>query len=352
MEPAGRVGGEAVTRLFAVRIRRITLSALGAMGSKFQDLQPKSGVLSMSPNVQAVVIPLTGVSIIFGAFYPKVRLLSRDRTVDRGLGGRMSSCWIPNGFSVSLPYSYSGCVASDRAVSLLGRWRSAVSPRWRSGDGQSGPVMMIGLLFSKLRLLTYGIVSSMIGCAAAIILGMRGYGIGPGVAADAVPVGLICWLIAVFVMDLTWRIRSGAPGLKWLRSAGWSGASFGIVVAAWILTASATPNPAGIYLAMRRSYIDAHWQVDPVTKLTYFPIAFYDYNGKAVPYSLFLKDSESQLKIDPLGHDLLWPRCSTASYAAHRLEDKIYVLRQYEVSPELSYSPCLITPAPKSTPPP
>jgi hypothetical protein len=73
MEPAGRVGGETVTRLFAVSIRRTT-PRLGPMRSKFQDLQPpKSGPLSMSPNVLAVVVALTGFQSFFGAFYLNIR---------------------------------------------------------------------------------------------------------------------------------------------------------------------------------------------------------------------------------------------------------------------------------------
>jgi hypothetical protein len=71
-----------------------------------------------------------------------------------------------------------------------------------------------------------------------------------------------------------------------------------------------------------------------------------------VPYSFFLKDPEDQLSVDPLGHDLLKPRCPTTSSMARRLEDRIYIVTEYEEGPDLPYSPCLIMPTPKGMSPP
>ena len=70
------------------------------------------------------------------------------------------------------------------------------------------------------------------------------------------------------------------------------------VMLAWLVGAIVFPDTAGVYLLLQRSYIDAHWRVDPVTQVTYFPIAFEsaDESGRAVvPSSFFVLDKYSEL---------------------------------------------------------
>ena len=87
------------------------------------------------------------------------------------------------------------------------------------------------------------------------------------------------------------------------------------------------PDSASVYLMVRRPYIDAHWQVDPITNLTYFPLAFYhvDESGKTVvPGHFFVLDRGNQLVVNPISHVVDWPKCPGAIYTAYRLEDQIY----------------------------
>jgi hypothetical protein len=192
----------------------------------------------------------------------------------------------------------------------------------------------------------------MIGCACAVIFNMRHRGILSTQAAGA-PIALaIFWLIAVFLIDFAWRISlRRSDGWHFFRAAAWSGICLCTIVMTWTLSAPLVPDPARVYLALRRSYIETHWQVDPVTNLIYFPLHFYrlDESGKnVIPSDFFVLDQNNQMKVDPVTHEVTWPNCPGAIYTADRLDDKIYILRHYTTSVTAPLFPCLITPVRKS----
>jgi hypothetical protein len=226
-----------------------------------------------------------------------------------------------------------------------------VQDAWRWFNFRSGLTMSSRTIFAKQHRLAYVVVSLIIGCTCAIIFNMRGRGIVSAQVAG-VPLALaLFWLMGVFLLDLVWRIRTCSSGVKFVRAAAWSGICLCIIVITWILLARVVPDSARVYLMLRRSYIETHWQVDPVTKLTYFPLDFYraDESEKTfVPGDFFVLDQDNQLKVDPATHEVTWPKCLGAIYTANRLDDTIYILRHYTMSVTAPIFPCLITPAPKS----
>jgi hypothetical protein len=215
--------------------------------------------------------------------------------------------------------------------------------------------MFSGMLFLKRRRLTYVGVSLIIGCAGAIIFDMRGRGIASARVAGVPLEFAVFWLIGVFLIDLTWRVRARSSNGRFVRSAAWSGICLGVIAITWILAATVIPDSARVYLMLRRPYIDAHWQVDPVTKLTYFPLDFYhvDESGKiVVPGDFFVLDQENRLSVDPISHEVNSPKCLGAIYTADRLEGQIYILRHYTETATAPLFPCLITPALEGEQPP
>jgi hypothetical protein len=212
--------------------------------------------------------------------------------------------------------------------------------------------MFSGTFFLKHRRLTYVVASSIIGFGCAIFINMRVNDIASAKVA-AVPFGVaFFWLIGVFLIDLICRVRAGASNGNFSRAAAWSGICMGTVVLAWLFGAIAFPDTAGLYLVLQRSYIDTHWRVDPVTRVTYFPLAFEkaDAGGATVvPRSFFVLDKYSELIVS--SGELMRPSCPNATYLARRLEGQIYILQQY-AEQDAYLTPCLVTPAPKSELPP
>jgi len=209
--------------------------------------------------------------------------------------------------------------------------------------------MFSRMLFSKQHRLTYIVVSAIIGCACATIFDMRSHGIASATAAGIPLQFAAFWLIGVFLVDLTWRVRTHSSNRKWARAATWSGICLGVIAITWILAAMVIPDSASVYLMVRRPYIDAHWQVDPITNLTYFPLAFYhvDESGKTVvPGHFFVLDRGNQLVVNPISHVVDWPKCPGAIYTAYRLEDQIYIVRHYTIGATAPLFACLITPIP------
>ena len=207
-------------------------------------------------------------------------------------------------------------------------------------------------VFSKHRRLTYVLVSIVIGFACAIFVGMRVSGIASAKVAAAPFEVAFFWLIGVFLIDLIWRVRTGSSNGMFARAVAWSGICMSAVMLAWLVGAIVFPDTAGVYLLLQRSYIDAHWRVDPVTQVTYFPIAFgsADESGRAVvPSSFFVLDKYSELIVG--SGELVRPSCPNVNYLAKRLEGQIYILRQY-TEQDAHLTPCLITPTPKSEQPP
>ena len=214
--------------------------------------------------------------------------------------------------------------------------------------------MFLRTSVSKQHRLTYLVVSSIIGCTCAIIFNMRGRGIVSAQVAGA-PIALaVFWLIAAFLIDLVWRIRTRSLDRWYFRAAAWSGICLCIIVTTWILLALVVPDSARLYLTLRRSYIETHWQVDPVTKMIYFPLHFYwlDESGKTVVPSDFFVLDHNKMKVDPVTHEVTWPKCLGAIYTADRLDGNIYILRHYAMSVTAPIFPCLITPVLKSELPP
>ena len=115
------------------------------------------------------------------------------------------------------------------------------------------------------------------------------------------------------------------------------------------------PDLAWVYFILRRSYIETHWQVDPVTKVIYFPLDFYwaDEKGKTVvPAHFFMLNQNNQISVGPVEHEVTQPNCPGAIYTADRMDGKIYFLRTYTMSVDATVFPCLITPTLNSKPPP
>lgn len=222
-----------------------------------------------------------------------------------------------------------------------------------SGGFRLGPAVTFRMFFSQYRRLVYVAISSIIGFAFTALMSMRLNGIlsGPIVA---VPLGLgLLWLIGVFLVDLIWRIKT-EPFVEigmLPRAAAWSVICMIIAALASLLGVIVCPDPAGVYLTLQRSNIDAHWRVDPVTGLTYFPIAFEkaDRDGKTeVPWAFFVLDRHSGLSI--ANGDLVRPSCPQV--LAKRLDAQIYFLRQFPIEGSTYLTPCLITAAPRRERPP
>ncbi len=207
--------------------------------------------------------------------------------------------------------------------------------------------------------LIHVVISAIIGVSCAIIFDMRHNGIVSATVAGR-PIELATlWLVGIFVADLVLHKTSHTSELTQFasESARFAGAvrSFGICLAviaiSWIAASEVLPNSARIYLMFYRQYISEHWQVDPVTKLTYLPLDFYatdDSERMVVPAHFFLLDREHRLGFDPSSHKVTWPTCPGAIYTAFRLEDQIYILRHYAVSATAPLFPCLITPIPNN----
>ena len=90
--------------------------------------------------------------------------------------------------------------------------------------------MFLRTSVSKQHRLTYLVVSSIIGCTCAIIFNMRGRGIVSAQVVGA-PIALaVFWLIAAFLIDLVWRIRTRSLDRWYFRAAAWSGICLCIIV--------------------------------------------------------------------------------------------------------------------------
>jgi hypothetical protein len=128
------------------------------------------------------------------------------------------------------------------------------------------------------------------------------------------------------------------------RAAAWPVICAIIAVLASSLGAHVFPDPAGVYLTLHRSNIDAHWRIDAVTGVTYFPIAFEkaDKDGKTeVPWAFFVLDRYGKLSVTD--GQLVRPSCPQV--LAKRLDAQIYFLRQFPVEGSTFLTPCLITSA-------
>lgn len=190
---------------------------------------------------------------------------------------------------------------------------------------------------------------------------MRSSGFVPP-SVEAIPVyfGLL-WIAGVFLLELVRVIRGVTiqPVIAMIeapiRALAWSGICVIIVVVSWIFAAIVFPDSSVIYFKLNRSYITSNWQIDPVTKLPYFPTAFYkaDLIGRSiVPSHYYVLDEQYRITFEPFFRRFEIRECRDEYTIVVSVEDRTYFVRQYTEEGGSYIKPCLITPTLKNDRPP
>jgi hypothetical protein len=159
------------------------------------------------------------------------------------------------------------------------------------------------------------------------------------------------WIVVGFIEEArkVWSLFDA------LRSSLWIFLFFGL---GWVLTSSAfrqevLPDPTLVYFHLRRSYIETHWQVDPKSRLSYFPLDYLAMeklnrggaSGKEiVPRNFLARDYAGKFSIDRTDGRLTSPSCPNAKYSARRLEGPVYAVRLYIDDVDEVSEPCLVAP--------
>jgi hypothetical protein len=206
------------------------------------------------------------------------------------------------------------------------------------------------------RYLICAVLAFLIGVSGPICIKMTSRGFVSGIFSSipfvAYPLMLV-WPSIAFLAGLLFRKTGMRLTSTIVRALFFSFITSLIAFFGCALASTSFPDPARIYLWLWRPYVESHWQVDPVTHLTYFPL---DYTGvgkenkEIVPHNFFILDDKEKFVLDASSYHgisrLIAPFCPNAKYEASRLDEKIYIVANYVDDPDEPSEPCLITPAP------
>lgn len=219
---------------------------------------------------------------------------------------------------------------------------------------------------SRHRHLIYVAVLFVFTCVFSFVRDARASGfVSPGVETISVGCALI-WIVGVLVCELVRIIWRGVTSRTEIvamiieaivRAVAWFAICVITIVGSWIFAATAFPSASVVYFKLNKSYIQSHWQTDAFTHLTYFPIAFHDAGplGKmSIPMTYYELDEHYPKSVrrwlTPQEQALPFPLSSGCrdDFIKVHVEEHVYFVSQYAGPEDLYFTPCLISPTPKT----
>jgi hypothetical protein len=184
---------------------------------------------------------------------------------------------------------------------------------------------------------------------------MRSSGfVSPSLETISVGCALL-WIAGVFLCELVPRVIAITSRAQLLvtvseatfKAVAWSAICVVTTLVSLIFAAKVFPASSVVYFKLNRSYIESHWQIDPVSKLTYFPIAFEDAGpvGKTTIPSRYyvLKEHYPKSLDSPVPGFTLSSGCRNDFFDVH-VEEQVYFVFHYSEPDEYYLTPCRITP--------
>lgn len=203
-------------------------------------------------------------------------------------------------------------------------------------------------LFYNHRSLSCVAIASAFGLVIGLFFKLASRGIVNGNVPVVAVMCAIVWLAAIALIDLIWPTTSRRFGGRLIVGVARSATSLFVIAAIWVLAVALLPDPAQVYLLIRREYIHAHWLTDPVSKLTYFPLDYTKMKDNGLfPRNFYLLDRNGDFEIDRYTNRLISPKCPHAKYEAKFLGGNVYVVRFFIDDMDEPAVPCLVTPAPQ-----
>jgi len=174
-------------------------------------------------------------------------------------------------------------------------------------------------------------------------------GVAGAISFTAVDEGIIRGWLLLLVIVVILALLIAALILKGSLAVRVSRAFLGmiVVVCSWVF-AGVLPDPAVVYFNIFRKDIEAHWKIDPITNVVYFPVDYgVDDEGKKFPRNFFVLDNAGTFAADEYTKNLLSPRCGKSKYIVRFRRENVLFLRFYTDGADEPVRSCLIIPISK-----